>query len=198
MFADNKLLGQFDLIGIPSAPRGIPQVEVSFDIDANGILHVTAKDLGTGKEQSMRITAPNKLDEKEVERMRKDAEQFAETDKKKKEEVETINEADTLMYTTENTLKDFEGKVSEKEIAALKEKLDDLKKAMAEKDKDTQKIKKKMEALTEVAQKAATELYQKAAKERGNGKDSGGAPPSESKAEDDVVDAEVVDKKKKK
>ena len=98
MAADNKALGRFELVGIPPAPRGVPQIEVTFDIDANGIVHVTAKDLGTGKEQSIKITASQKLNEEEVEKMRKDAESHAEEDKKRKQDVETINQADTLVY----------------------------------------------------------------------------------------------------
>src|SRR3990167_6315532 len=117
MFADSKVLGQFDLVGIPPAPRGLPQIEVTFDIDANDILNVTAKDLGTGKEQNIRITAAQKLSNEEIESMRKQAEEFAEVDNKKKEEIETINNADTLVYTTERLFKDLEGKVPEKEIA---------------------------------------------------------------------------------
>ena len=194
MAVDNKLLGQFDLIGIPPAPRGIPQVEVTFDIDANGILHVTAKDLGTGKEQTIRITAPNKLDEKEVEKMRKEAEQFAETDKKKKEEIEVVNQADTLIYTTEKTLKDFEGKIDEKEIKQIKDKISELKKLMEVKEKDIPEIKKKLDELTEIAQKAATELYQKAGKAQPGASE---ANPDEVK-QDEFVDAEVVDDKKTK
>ncbi|HLF54425.1 MAG TPA: Hsp70 family protein, partial [Candidatus Nanoarchaeia archaeon] len=175
MFADNKLLGQFDLVGIPPAPRGIPQIEVTFDIDANGILSVTAKDLGTSKEQSMRITAPNKLDTAEVERMRKQAEEFAEQDKKRKEEIETINQADTLVYTAEKQLKEFEGKVSEKEIKGIKEKIDELKKLLSAEKKDTAEIKKKLDEAQKLFHTAATELYQKAGKK----------PQKE-----DVVDAE--------
>ncbi len=181
MFADNKILGQFDLVGIPSAPRGVPQIEVTFDIDANGILNVSAKDLGTGKEQSMKITAPNKLDSAEVERMRKQAEEFAETDKKKKEEIETINQADTLVYTAEKQLKDFEGKISEKEIKDVKEKIDDLKKLLAESPRDPAKIKTKLDECNQVLHKAATELYQKAGK----------AKAAET-GKEDVVDAEKV------
>ncbi|VVB81280.1 Chaperone protein DnaK [uncultured archaeon] len=180
MFADNKLLGQFDLVGIPPAPRGIPQIEVAFDIDANGILNVSAKDLGTGKEQSMRITAPNKLDSAEVERMRKQAEEFAETDKKKKEEIETINQADTLVYTAEKQMKDFEGKVSEKEIKDVKDKIEELKKLMAESPRDPAKIKKKLDECNHVLHTAATALYQKAGKAKAEAKPK----------EDDVVDAE--------
>ncbi len=187
MFNDNKILGQFDLVGIPPAPRGVPQIEVTFDIDANGILHVGAKDLGTGKEQSIRITAPNKLDEKEVEKMRKQAEQFAEDDKKKKEQVEVINQADTMIYTTETTLKDMEGKVDKKQTEEIKAKLEELKKSMKNDNKDVDEIKKKLEELTQTVQKAATEMYQKTsqAKEAKKGK-----------KDDNVVDAEVVDENK--
>src|SRR3989338_8151191 len=104
MANNNKLLGQFDLLGIPPAPRGMPQIEVTFDIDANGIAHVSAKDLGTGKEQSIRITAPKKLSKDEIEKMVKDAEKFADEDKKKKEEVELLNQANTIVYSTEKAL----------------------------------------------------------------------------------------------
>ncbi len=180
MFADNKLLGQFDLVGIPPAPRGIPQIEVAFDIDANGILNVSAKDLGTGKEQSLRISAPNKLDSAEVERMRKQAEEFAETDKKKKDEIETINNADTLVYTAEKQLKEFEGKVSEKEIKDIKDKIDELKKLLAESSRDPARIKQKLEECNKVLHAAATALYQKAGK----------AQAKPAGKEDDVVDAE--------
>lgn len=213
MAEDNRLLGQFDLVGIPPAPRGIPQIEVSFDIDANGILNVGAKDLGTGKEQSMRITAPNKLSEAEVERMRKDAEKFAETDRKRKEEVETINQADTLCYTTEKTLKDFEGKVPEKEIKEIKDKVAGLKKLLAEQKKDAAAIKKVMDDLTAVVQKASTELYAKAGKGasgsegRSTQNDGRGTRNEErdthdaernTQNDDNVVDAEFEEKKKRK
>jgi len=164
MFADNKLLGQFDLVGIPPAPRGVPQIEVAFDIDANGILNVSAKDLGTSKEQSLRISAPNKLDSAEVEKMRKQAEEFAEVDKKKKEEIETINQADSLVYTAETQLKEFEGKVDEKELKSVKDNVDGLKKLLAESPRDIDKIKAKLEECNKVLHKVATELYQKAAK----------------------------------
>jgi molecular chaperone DnaK len=181
MFADNKVLGQFDLVGIPPAPRGIPQIEVSFDIDANGILNVSAKDLGTGKEQSLRITAPNKLDTAEVERMRKQAEEFAEVDNKKKDEIETVNHADTLIYTAEKQIKDFEGKVSEKEIKDIKDKVDELKKMLEEK-KPTAEIKQKLEETNHALHTAATALYQKA----------GAKGKAQAKPVDDVVDTETV------
>lgn len=195
MANDNKHLGQFDLVGIPAAPRGVPQIEVTFDIDANGILNVTALDKGTGKKQNIAITAPNKMNDAEVERLRKEAEQYAETDKKKKEEIEIINQADTAIYTTEKTLKDFEGKVDAKEIAAIKEKTEELKKLMAEEKKDVAKIKAKLDELNQIAQKAATELYQKAGAQQQPGAEQ---PKEASKQKDDVVDAEVVDDKKKK
>ena len=162
MFGDNKLLGQFDLIGIPPAPRGIPQIEVTFDIDANGILHVNAKDLGTGKEQSIRITASQKLSEDEIERMKKEAEQFADVDKRKKEEIEAVNQADNLVYTTEKLFKDLEGKVPEKEIGEVKGKILELKELLKPAEKDVDAIKKKMDEINELVQKMSTELYQKA------------------------------------
>ncbi len=180
MAQDNKILGQFDLIGIPPAPRGIPQVEVTFDIDANGILHVGAKDKGTGKEQSIRITASQKLSEEEVERMKKQAEEFAEVDKKRKEEIETINTADSLVYTTETLLKDFEGKVDAKEIEQIKGKISELKEFLKEEKKDAAAIKKKMDELNEIVQKASTELYQKAAQESAAAQQNSGAAPGDS------------------
>ena len=200
MFNDNKHLGQFDLIGIPAAPRGIPQIEVTFDIDADGILNVTAKDKGTGKEQKISITAPNKLDESEIEKMKKDAESFAETDKKKKEEIDVLNQAEALIYTTEKSSKDMEGKVNEKDLKELKSKVEELKKLMAEKEKDVSKIKSKLDEVNKIAQKAATELYQKAAAEQQKKAQAGpqGSASAKSSAKDEAVDAEVVDEKEKK
>ena len=186
MLADNKLLGQFDLIGIPPSPRGVPQIEVTFDIDANGILHVTAKDKGTNKEQSLKITAPHKLDEAEVEKMRKEAEKFAEADNKRKEEVEIVNNADTLVYATEKTLKDLEGKVDDKSVKSIKDKAAVLKKLLEAKEKDVAKIKKATDELQQIVQKASTELYQKVNKEQAKQEKS-----------EEVVDAEFEDKTKK-
>ena len=194
MANDNKHLGQFDLVGIPAAPRGVPQVEVTFDIDANGILNVSALDKGTGKKQNIAITAPNKMDDAEVERLRKEAEQFSEADNKKKEEIDIINQADTVIYQTEKSLKDFEGKVDNAVIKDIKAKTEELKKLMAEKEKDVAKIKAKLDELNQIAQKAATELYQKAGAKPGEQPKE--APKEEKK--EDVVDAEVVDDKKKK
>jgi molecular chaperone DnaK len=164
MADDNVELGRFDLVGIPAAPRGIPQIEVAFDIDANGIVHVSAKDLGTGKEQSIRITAPKKLSKEEIEKMVKDAEKFAADDTKKKEEVETINQADNLVYATEKSLKDYGDKVSQSERANIEAAINDLKTAI--KDKNIDRIKKGTEDLTKVSHKLAEEIYKQAAQKQ--------------------------------
>jgi len=206
MAADNKMLGQFDLIGIPPAPRGIPQIEVTFDIDANGIVHVTAKDLGTGKQQSIKITAGQKLDEKEIERLRKEAEEFAEQDAKRKEDAEVINQADTLVYSTEKLLADFKDKVAPEKIDKIKEQISDLKKLLAEPTKDTAKIKEKLEEVNRVVQEASTELYQKAQQAQqeqaapGNNSSDSSEQEQPDNKKDKVVDAEyeVKDGDKKK
>jgi molecular chaperone DnaK len=166
MAADNKLLGQFDLVGIPPAPRGIPQVEVSFDIDANGIVHVGAKDLGTGREQSVKITATTNLNDSEIEKMRKDAEQYSEDDRKRKEEAEAINSADTLVYTSERLFKDFEGKVNNKQLDEVKKEIEELKKMLEPEKKDAAAIKKKMENINKKIQDLSTEMYRKVAEEQ--------------------------------
>jgi molecular chaperone DnaK len=160
MANDNVELGRFDLLGIPLAPRGMPQIEVAFDIDANGIVHVSAKDLGTGKEQSIRITAPKKLAKDEIDRMVKDAEKFAAQDAKKKEEVEAINHADSLVYTTEKSLREYGDKLSQKERGDLESSINDLKQAI--KDKHVDRIKTKMEALTKASHKLAEAIYAQA------------------------------------
>ena len=176
MAADNKLLGQFDLVGIPPAPRGIPQIDVAFDIDANGIVHVTAKDLGTGKQQSIKITASQKLDDKEIERMRKDAEEFAEQDKQRKEDAETINQADTLVYSTEKLLSDFKGKVASEKLEKIQQLVAGLKQLLNEQARDVPKIKEKLGELDKVVQEASTELYQKAQQSQsGAGGSEGGS-----------------------
>ncbi|MDO8603630.1 MAG: molecular chaperone DnaK [Candidatus Omnitrophota bacterium] len=172
MANDNTELGRFDLVGIPSAPRGVPQIEVSFDIDKDGIVHVSAKDLGTGKEQTIKITASTKLSKDEIEKMVKQAEQFAEEDKKKKEEVEIKNQADTLAYSVEKSLKDFGDKVSQDDRLNIERKLSDLKEAL--KGTDTEKIKKSMEELTQAAHKLAEEVY-KAAQAKNSPKDQPGS-----------------------
>jgi len=192
MANDNVELGRFDLVGIPVAPRGIPQIEVTFDIDANGIVHVSAKDLGTGKEQSIKITAPKKLSKEDIDKMVKDAEQFAETDKKKKEEVETKNQADTLVYTTEKSLKDFGDKVSAEDKKNIENKIIPLKEAL--KGDDIDKIKKAMEELTQASHKLAEAVYKaQAAKQQTSGAEAQPQqeqPQPETKKKEDVVDAE--------
>jgi molecular chaperone DnaK len=204
MADDNVELGRFDLVGIPPAPRGIPQIEVTFDIDANGIVHVSAKDLGTGKEQSIRITAPKKLSKEEIEKMVKEAEKFAAEDSKRKEEVEVINQADTLAYATEKSLKDFGDKVSQSERAEIEAKLNDLKTAI--KDKNVERIKKNMEELTKASHKLAEEVYKQAAakqQQQAGGKQSAGAgePQEEPKEEkkdkkgEDIIDADFKEEK---
>tara|TARA_Y100000310_G_scaffold210977_1_gene211678 strand:+ start:8260 stop:10107 length:1848 start_codon:yes stop_codon:yes gene_type:complete len=189
MSADNKKLGTFDLVGIPPAPRGIPQIEVTFDIDADGIVHVTAKDLGTGKEQSIKITASQKLDKDEIEKMKKQAEEHSEEDKKRKEDIETINQADTLIYTTEKTFKELKGKVDESKIAEVKKEVNELKELMKPEKKDIAKIKEKLEQVNKVFQAAAQAQQAKT------------QPQKDSKKEkkDKVVDADykVKDDKKK-
>ncbi|RLE37975.1 molecular chaperone DnaK [Candidatus Woesearchaeota archaeon] len=196
MAADNKTLGRFDLVGIPPAPRGVPQIEVTFDIDANGIVNVSAKDLGTGKQQAITITATTNLSEEDIERMRKDAEKYAEEDRKKKEEVETLNQADALIYTTEKTMKDMEGKVDEAKLKPIKDGIEELKKLMAEEKKDVKKIKAKIDNINKVAMEAATELYQKAQQAQASQQQTKEAEKKEGKEK--VVDAEVVDEEEKK
>jgi molecular chaperone DnaK len=206
MADDNVELGRFDLVGIPAAPRGVPQIEVAFDIDANGIVHVSAKDLGTGKEQSIRITAPKKLSKEEIEKMVKDAEKFAADDAKKKEEIETINQADNLVYATERSLKDYGDKVSQAERADIEAKANDLKAAI--KDKNVERIKKGMDELTKVSHKLAEEIYKQAAAKQQQAQGAGGQAqtspdeaasegPKESK-KDDVIDAEFKEEDDKK
>ncbi|MBL7158619.1 MAG: molecular chaperone DnaK [Candidatus Omnitrophica bacterium] len=196
MANDNTDLGRFDLVGIPPAPRGVPQIEVTFDIDANGIVHVHAKDLGTGKEQSIKITAPKKLSKEEIDKMVKDAEKFAQEDTKKKEEVDVKNQADTLLYSVEKSLKDYGNKVSKEEKAAIEKGLAELKEAI--KTNNADEIKKKMEELQKASYKLAEEIYKETQKKAGpqQGPQSGAQKPedrgqkTDKKKKDDVVDAE--------
>jgi molecular chaperone DnaK len=183
MADDNVELGRFDLVGIPLAPRGIPQIEVAFDIDANGIVHVSAKDLGTGKEQSIRITAPKKLSKDEINRMVKDAERFAAKDAEKKEEVETINQADSLVYTTEKSLRDYGDKVSQSERADIEARINALKQAIT--DKNIERIRRSMEELTQASHKLAEAIYRQASQQQQTSQDRAGAARKE-----DVIDAE--------
>ena len=164
MAADNKTLGRFQLTNIPPAPRGVPQIEVKFDIDANGIVNVTAKDLGTNKEQSITITSSTNLSDEEVEKMRKEAEENKEADEKRKEAVETKNEAEQLIFQTEKALKDLGDKVDKKEKEEAEDLIKELKDALKEDDLD--EIKEKKEALQEKTMALATKVYEQAAKER--------------------------------
>jgi molecular chaperone DnaK len=205
---DNKTIGKFHLTDIPPAPRGVPQVEVTFDIDANGILHVGAKDLGTGKEQKITITASSGLSKDEIEKMRRDAESHADEDKKQREEVETRNEADSAVYRSEKMLKETGDKISGDDKAKIEKAIADVKEAL--KSSDTAAIKSAAEKLNEAWQAVSTELYKaaaaKAQAEKGapGAGPSGGQPQGEAKSEekkgkkDDgtVIDAEVVDEKK--
>ena len=193
MAADNKTLGRFELSGIPAAPRGIPKIEVSFDIDANGIVNVSAKDLGTGKEQKITITSSGTLDKDEVDRMVKEAEANAEADKKRKEGVEVRNQADNMCYQAEKTMKDMEGKGKDELIAKVKAAVDTLKETM--KGDDLDKIKADTEALTKPLYELSAELYKETQAQEG----AAGAQGAQGakKADDDVVDAEVVDDDKK-
>jgi molecular chaperone DnaK len=196
MAADNKLLGQFDLVGIPPSPRGIPQIEVSFDIDANGILHVSAKDKATGKEQSIRITSSSGLSEDDINRMIHEAEDHESEDKRRQAMVEAKNRADSLAYTTEKTLKEHGDKVDAQTRASIENALTDLKDAM--KGDDVDLINRKIEALTSASHKLAEVIYSAAAGEAGAGGSQAGdqgAPGGEKKPDEDVVDAEFEEVK---
>jgi molecular chaperone DnaK len=188
MAADNKTIGRFDLADIPPAPRGVPQIEVTFDIDANGILNVSAKDMGTGKEQSIRITASSGLSDEEIEKMVKDAEMHESEDKKRRELIEAKNQADSLVYTTEKSLKDNEDKVDAETKANIESALEDVKKAME--GDDVEAINKAVEALSQASHKLAEAMYAEAQQE---GEAGAGAEQGESAAEEDVVDAEYED-----
>jgi len=163
MATDNTELGRFDLVGIPAATRGVPQIEVTFDIDTNGIVHVHAKDKGTGKEQSIKITAPDKLSDDDIEKMVKEAEKFAEDDKTKKESVELRNKADTAVYSTEKSLKDFGDKVSDDDKKKIQEKLDILKEILKKSDVGKEEIQKALDELTQASHKLAEQIYKASA-----------------------------------
>jgi len=176
MASQNRTLGRFDLVGIPPAPRGVPQIEVTFDIDANGIVHVSAKDLGTGKEQKIRIEASSGLNESEIERMVKEAEAHAEEDRRERERIEARNEADALIYSTEKALKDVGDKISASDRAAVEAAINDLKGAME--GKDTELIKQKTEALKQASYKLSEELYRSASAQAGAGQGTEGSAGS--------------------
>ena len=179
MAADNITLGRFQLTGIPAAPRGVPQIEVTFDIDANGIVNVSAKDLGTGQQQSITITSSSKLSDEEIKQKVKEAEEYAEADKKKKEDTETRNQAETMIYETEKNLKTLEGKLSEAEVKEITDAKDELQKALNA--GTTEDVKAKIEALTNKFHIMSTKRYEQAAQQQaqqgGAGPDMGGFNP---------------------
>ena len=191
MAADNKTLGNFQLTGIPAAPRGVPQIEVTFDIDANSIVHVTAKDLGTNKEQSITITSSTNLSDEEVDRMVKEAEANKEEDKKRKEEADLKNDAESLVNQTEKSLKDLGDKVSDKEKEEAEDLVKELKEAL-EKD-DIDEIKEKKDKLQEKAMALATKVYENVQKERSND-DNNSDSSSDNDGKEHVTDAEFEEK----
>ena len=199
MAADNKLLGQFDLVGIPPAPRGTPQIEVTFDIDANGIVNVSAKDKSTGKEQQIKIQASGGLSDEEIDKMVKDAEANAETDKKKREEVDVKNQADSLVFQVEKNIKEHGDKISPEDKSKIEADLKDLKEALEKNEIET--IKQKTQDLTQSSMKMGEAMY----KDQQSSEAPGAEQPkqedntSETKSDDDVIDAdyEEVDDDKK-
>jgi len=188
---DNKPLGTFELTGIAPAPRGVPQIEVTFDIDANGIVHVSAKDRGTGQEQSMTITGGSALPKEEIDRMVKEAEAHAEEDKKRREEAETRNTAEQLVYSTEKLLTDNADKLPEDVSAEVRSAVDDLKKALE--GEDIAEVKAKQEALTTASQKIGEALYSSQQSTPADAPTDGGDTAGQAGTDEDVVDAEIVD-----
>jgi molecular chaperone DnaK len=199
---DNRTLGRFQLVGIPPAPRGVPQIEVTFDIDANGIVNVSAKDLGTGKEQKITITASSGLSKEEVERMMKDAESHADEDKRRKEEIEARNKADQAVYGAEKMLQDMGSKLGSADKAAVETAIEQLKSAISA--NDTAAMNRAMEQLTQAQHRAAEALYKNAGATGGpqgaegaEGGSGGSGSQGSQAAQGDVIDAEVVDEEKK-
>ena len=196
MAAGNKTLGRFELVGIPPAPRGVPQIEVTFDIDANGIVNVSAKDQATGKEQSIQITASSGLSKEEIDKLVKDAELHADDDKKKRELVDARNSADALIYSTEKSLKEMGDKVDAETKSNIEAAIEPLKKAIE--GEDTEEIKRLSEALTQASHKLAEAMYQQASQDQGQPEGGPGGPDGGAAAdapEDDVVDADFEEVK---
>ncbi|MDX1643825.1 MAG: Hsp70 family protein, partial [Thermoanaerobaculia bacterium] len=194
MARDNRTLGRFHLVGIPPAPRGVPQVEVTFDIDANGIVNVSAKDLGTGKEQKITITASSGLDESEIEKMVEDAESHSQEDKERRKKVEARNQLDGLIYSTEKGFEEHRDKLSETDRAELEKALEEAKKAL-ESD-DTSVLEQAASDLSQASHKLAEAMYQQQAAEGAQaGAEAGGAETAggASEEDDEVIDAEYVD-----
>jgi molecular chaperone DnaK len=198
MAADNKMLGQFDLMGIPPAPRGVPQIEVTFDIDANGIVNVSAKDKGTGKEQQIRIQASGGLSEADIEKMVKDAESHAEEDKKRKAQVEAKNHAEALIHSTEKALAEHGSKAGEGERKAIENGIADLKEALKGDDADA--IQAKTNALAQASMKLGEAMYKAQQEGQPGAGGPGAAGGGDAGKKEDVVDAEFteVDDDKKK
>lgn len=191
MAADNKTLGRFELTDIPAAPRGVPQIQVTFDIDKNGIVNVSAKDMGTGKEQKITIQSASGLSDEEIERMKKEAEEHADEDAKKKEEVDLRNEVDSLIFQTEKTLKEVDGKLADSDVQPVKDALEDLKKA--QKDNNLDEMKEKKDALSKVAQDLAVKLYQQNAQnQQGQGGQAGPTDDGSNGANGDTVDGDFT------
>jgi molecular chaperone DnaK len=191
MASDNKMLGNFELVGIAPAARGIPQIEVTFDIDANGIVSVSAKDKGTGKEQKIQIQASGGLSDEEIEKMVKDAEANKDEDKKKRESVDARNQADTLIHSTEKNLKEHGAKVSDADNKAIEDASSALKEAI--KGTDIEDIKKKTETLVQASMKLGEAIYK--SQEKKEGSPNEGAKNSEGKKDDNVVDADFEEVK---
>ena len=187
MASDNKSLGNFDLTGIPPAPRGVPQIEVTFDIDANGIVNVSAKDLGTGKEQKITITGGSGLNKDEIERMVQEAEKFKEEDAKKKERIEVKNNAESLIYSTEKMLSEYKEKIDDETKEKIEKGLKELKEVV--KEDDTEKIKGKLEEVQKISQEVGTKMYQQAAAEASQKEES----EKKENSGEEAVDAEVVE-----
>ena len=199
MAADNKVLGNFELVGIAPAPRGVPQIEVTFDIDANGIVNVSAKDKGTGKEQKIQIQASGGLSDEEIKNMVKDAEANKASDKKKRESVDARNQADTMIHSTEKNLKDHGSKISEAEKKAIETAVSDLRNSL--KGTDTEEVKKKTQSLIQASMKLGEAVYksqQKSNEKSGKNQDNKVNKDNDDKEKDNVVDAEVVDSKEDK
>ena len=199
MASDNESLGRFHLNGILPAPRGLPQIEVSFDIDVDGILNVSAKDLGTGKEQSIRITGSTKLSDDEIERMKQDAKEHEEEDKKRKEKIEVRNTADALVYSTEKTVEELKEKISSEDKEKIDAALKELREALT--GDDTEKIKEKTEALSQIFQKISAEIYQQAAQQRQQEQAAGGGTDESwqgKPSDDDTINADYKVKDEKK
>ncbi|MFV0288434.1 MAG: Hsp70 family protein [Mycoplasmatales bacterium] len=193
MASDNKTLGRFQLGDIPAAPRGVPQIEVSFDIDANGIVNVKAKDLGTNKEQSITITSNTNLSEDDIEKMVKEAEANAENDKKKKEEVETLNQAEQTVYSIDKTIEDAKDHITEEEKTKLGQLKEELNALLQVENKDIEAIKAKQEEIQNTIQPIVTKMYEQAA--QASQATPEGAASEDKKDEDDVIEAEFEEKK---